>query len=167
MIEQVEKLEDVLEPYHGQTVWCAGEDKVYRYNATEGWQWIPEDSSTTVGMNMYDINKQIISQLPVLSDEAIEEKLLEIRKFVDETKNKFYMLLCRDINYFTLFMLDLKLADETIESVLLECVDNLGNIKAIDQVDGAIEIWVENEFFENGPYAMYFFPYDGGVEVCG
>ena len=116
---------------------------------------------------MYDINKQIISQLPVMSDEAIADALVELRRFIDETNNKFYMLLCRDIHYYTLFMRDLKLADETIEDVLLECAHTLGDIKAIDRVDGAIEIWVENEFFENGPYAMYFFPYDGGVEVCG
>ena len=35
----------------------------------------------------------------------------------------------------------------------------------IDEVDGAFEIWVENEFFDNGPYAFYFFPYDTGVEI--
>lgn len=167
MIEQVEKLEDVTMPSHGQTVWCSSEDKCYRYDAIEGWQEVPEDNETTIGMNMYDINKQIISQLPVMSDEAIAEALVELRRFVDETKNKFYMLLCRDINYYTLFMRDLKLADETIEDVLLECAHTLGDIKAIERTDGAIEIWIENEFFENGPYAMYFFPYDGGVEVCG
>ena len=37
MIEQVEKLEDVTMPSHGQTVWCSSEDKCYRYDAIEGW----------------------------------------------------------------------------------------------------------------------------------
>lgn len=167
MIEQVEKLTDIVELYHGQTVWCSDEDKCYRYDAVEGWQEVPEDGETTIGMNMYSINKQIISQLPVMSDETYADKLSMIREFIDATKNKFYMLLCHDIKYFTLFMLDLKLADEPLEKVLTDCLNSLGQVKAIDEVDGAIEIWVENEYFENGPYAMYFFPYDGGVEVCG
>lgn len=166
MIEQVEKLSDIEMPSHGQTVWCSSEDKCYRYDAIEGWQEVPEDNEATINMNMYDINKQIISQLPKMSDEALAEKIEEISKFIYETKNKFYMLLCRDINYFTLFMLVEK-AEETIEDILIECLHTLGEIKAIDPTDdGAIEIWIENEFFENGPYAMYFFPYDGGVEIC-
>ena len=165
MIEQVEKLSDIEMPSHGQTVWCSSEDKCYRYDAIEGWQEVPEDGEATIGMNMYDINKQIISQLPEMSAEGIAEKLVEIKNYIDDTKNTFYMLLCRDINYYTVFMIDGNAA-EKFEDVLLECLQTFGQIKAIDAVDGAFEIWVENEFFENGPYAMYFFPYDGGVERC-
>ena len=165
MIEQVEKLEDILEPYHGQTVWCSSEDKCYRYDAIEGWQEVPEDGSTEIGMNMYDINKQIISQLPAMSDEGVAEKLTEIKNYVDDLKNTFYMLLCRDINYYTVFMIDGD-AEEKFEDVLLECLKTFGQIKAIDEVDGAFEIWIENEFFDGGPYAFYFFPYDIGVERC-
>ena len=165
MIEQVEKLSDIEMPSHGQTVWCSSEDKCYRYDAIEGWQEVPEDWNTEVGMNMniYDINKQIVSQLPTLSYEQIGKKLIEIRDFVKATDNKFYMLLCNDINYYTLFMRDLKIAKESIEEIVIECIQNLGDVKAIDDVDDAIEIWVENE---HGCYAMYFFPYDRGVEVC-
>jgi hypothetical protein len=61
MIEQVKNLSDIEMPSHGQTVWCSSEDKCYRYDAIEGWQEVPEDGETTIGMNMYDINKQIIS----------------------------------------------------------------------------------------------------------
>ena len=167
MIEQVEKLEDILEPYHGQTVWCSSEDKCYRYDAIEDWQEVSDNGQeTAVGISMYDLNKQIISQLPTIDEETIKNKMTEIREFVNDTNNKFYMLLCRDINYYTLFMLNPNVAEETLEDILLECVQTFGNIKAIDKVDGAIEIWVQNEHFENGPYVMYFFPYDGGVEVC-
>ena len=165
MIEQVEKLSDIEMPSHGQTVWCSSEDKCYRYDAIEGWQEVPEDGSTEIGMNMYDINKQIISQLPAMSDEGIAEKLTEIKNYVDDLKNTFYMLLCRDINYYTVFMIDGD-AEEKFEDVLFECLKIFGQIKAIDEVDGAFEIWVENEFFDNGPYAFYFFPYDTGVERC-
>ena len=165
MIEQVEKLSDIEMPSHGQTVWCSSEDKCYRYDAIEGWQEVPEDGSTEIGMNMYDINKQIISQLPVMSKEGVAEKLTEIKNYVDDLKNTFYMLLCRDINYYTVFMIDGD-ANEKFEDVLLECLKTFGQIKAIDEVDGAFEIWIENEFFDGGPYAFYFFPYDAGVERC-
>ena len=165
MIEQVEKLEDIEMPSHGQTVWCSSEDKCYRYDAIEGWQEVPEDGSTEIGMNMYDINKQIISQLPPMSEEGISERLVEMKNYVDDLKNTFYMLLCRDINYYTVFMIDGD-ANEKFEDVLLECLKTFGQIKAIDEVDGAFEIWIENEFFDGGPYAFYFFPYDIGVERC-
>jgi hypothetical protein len=75
------------------------------------------------------------------------------------------MVLCRDINYYTVFMIDGD-ANEKFEDVLLECLKTFGQIKAIDEVDGAFEIWIENEFFDGGPYAFYFFPYDIGVERC-
>jgi hypothetical protein len=165
MIEQVEKLSDIEMPSHGQTVWCSSEDKCYRYDAIEGWQEVPEDGSTEVGMSMYDINKQIISQLPVMSNEGVAEKLTEIKNYVDDLKNTFYMLLCRDINYYTVFMIDGD-ANEKFEDVLLECLNTFGQIKAIDEIDAAFEIWIENELFDGGPYAFYFFPYDVGVERC-
>jgi len=83
MIEQVEKLEDVLEPYHGQTVWCSDEDKCYRFDAVEGWQEIPDDrTETAISMNVYEMNKQIIGQLEILDEAAMAEKGEFVRNFI-------------------------------------------------------------------------------------
>lgn len=162
MIEQVEKLEDVLEPYHGQTVRCSSENKCYRYDAVEGWQYVPEDNTTEVAMSVYDMNCQIISQLPPLNEQQLHEKAKLISGLIDETRNQFYMLLCRDINYYTLLM-RVPEADEMMEEIVIDCATYVGHVKAIEQVEGAIEIWVTNN---NGTFAMYLFPYDEGVEIC-
>lgn len=168
MIEQVEKLTDVLEPYHGQTVWCSDEDKVYRYDAIEGWQHVPDEQETQLAMNMYDINKQIIGQMPKLTKDKLLEKKVLVRNFILKTKNKYYMLLCRDINYYTLFALDeYKNTDELLENIMInECIaGSLGDIKSIEPTEdgGAIEIWYTAH---DDSYVMYFFPYDAGVIVC-
>lgn len=167
MIEQIEKLEDIIEPYHGQTVWCSDEDKVYRYDAVEGWQHIPDEQETQMAMNIYDVNKQIINQLPPLVGESLIEKKILVRNFILNTKNKYYMLLCRDINYYTLFALDIyENTDERLENIMLdECITQLGDIKSIEVTEdgGAIEIWYTAH---DDSYVMYFFPYDAGVVVC-
>ena len=169
MIEQVETLEEISEPYAGQTVWCSTEDKVYRFDPIEGWQAIENDDETTsaIGMNMYDINKQIISQLPAIDQEdmAVVKRDI-IRKYCDQMKAEYYMLLCRDINYYTVFKIDLKLADETVEDVLVDCANYIGAIKSIGftEDEQALELWMTNE---EDTYVAYFFPYDQGVIVCG
>lgn len=164
MIESVENLEAVLEPYNGQTVYNEADKKVYRWDAIEGWQ--SADMESNVTMNAYDLNKQIIGQLKGLSDEDFEEKKNLIRKFCNDTNNEYYMLLCRDINYYTLFKMDLKLADEPINEVLIECAQGIGEIKAIDLTEdnGAIEFWMT---YQDETYVAYFFPYDAGVVICG
>ena len=164
MIESVETLESVLEPYTGQTVWCESDDKTYRWDPVEGWQECNFEGN--VSMSAYDINKQIIGQLQIMDNDTINEKKKLIREFVDEEHNQFYMLLCRDVNYYTVFVRDLKLADECIDDVVIECANDLGLIKSIELTEDkkAIEIWVSNS---EDTYAMYFFPYDRGVIVCG
>ena len=169
MIEQVETLEEITEPYAGQTVWCSAEDKVFRFDPIEGWQHIPDDESaeTTMGMSIYDVNKQIIAQLPPISEEdMVAVKRDIIRKYCDQQKAEYYMLLCRDINYYTVFRIDLKLADETVDDVLVDCANYIGAIKSIGftEDEQALELWMTNE---EDTYVAYFFPYDKGVIVCG
>lgn len=166
MIEQVEKLDDILEPYAGQTVWCSSEDKVYRFDPVEGWQHIPEESDeTSIGMNMYDINKQIISQLPTIEEaDIVAVKREIIRRYCDQMGSEYYMLLCRDINYYTVFRMDAGAA-ERIEDALIDCANYIGQIKSIGLIEDeqALELWMTGE---EDTYVAYFFPYDNGVIVC-
>jgi hypothetical protein len=164
MIESVDNLEQVLEPYAGQVVWNEEDSKVYRWDPIEGWQEQSMDGTFT--LSAYDMNKQIIGQLQMMDNDTINQKKREIREFVDKEHNQFYMLLCRDVNYYTVFVRDLKLADECIDDVVVECANDLGLIKSIELTEDkrAIEIWVSNS---EDTYAMYFFPYDAGVIVCG
>ena len=165
MIEVVNTLEDVLEPYAGQIVNCEKDGKVYRWDPVEGWELFKFNGD--ISMTAYEINKQIIGQLQIIDEEVLNEKKSLIRDFVSEQHNQFHMLLCRDINYYTVFAIEKKLADECIEDVVIECANDIGSIKAIDLTEdkNAIEIWVSNN--SNETYVLYFFPYDNGVIICG
>lgn len=167
MIEIVDTLESVLEPYAGQIVQCDKDNKYYRWDPIEGWQLFKFEDDAQFKMNAYDINKQIISQLPAITDEDLEAvKSQIIRKYCDQMKAEYYMLLCRDINYYTVFRIDLKLADETVDEALVDCAKYIGAIKSIGftEDEQALELWMTNE---EDTYVAYFFPYDQGVIVCG
>ena len=112
MVEIIQSFESIVEPIPGQIV-CNEEDgKFYRWDPIEGWKLFRFDGD--IKMTAYDINKQIIGQLQIMDKIAIEEKKKIIRKFVSDKQNQFYMLLCRDVNYYTVFAIDVKLADEYV-----------------------------------------------------
>ena len=75
------------------------------------------------------------------------------------------MLLCRDLNYYTLFVIDLE-SDVRIEQEVLECLKELGTIKSVEEFEdkNVVEIWVQPE--DSDPVVMYFFNYDKGVIPC-
>ena len=165
-----------LTPDMGQIIIVEDTDELLMWTGTE-WSSVKSETNSEVQLSAYDLNKQIIGQMPDLTDEQIEEKKALILDFCAETRNTFYMLLCRDINYFTLCHRTTAPADAYnvmrypeddelifINDLVIECVQNVGAIKSIEQVDGAIEIWITNPY--NETHAMYFFPYDGGVEAC-
>ena len=53
-------------------------------------------------IELYELNRSIIEQQGVLAD-ALAEKFELINTFAADTKNDFYMLYGREINYFTVF----------------------------------------------------------------
>ena len=170
---------ELLTPEIGQVYLIQDDNEPAELKMWTGTEWsdIKADTNSEVSLSAYDINKQIIGQLPALNTEEMNEKKALILDFCAETRNSYYMLLCRDINYFTLChrttnpteahnVMRYPEDDELIfiDDLVIECAQNVGVIKAIEQVDGAIEIWITNPYGET--HAMYFFPYDGGVEAC-
>ena len=163
-INEVNTLDEVLEPEAGQVVLCDG--KAYRWDPIELWQEIKADAPLA-SMSAYEMNKQIIRQLPNLSNKDLNEKTKLIRKFISETENKYYMLLCRELNYYTILVDEPEKAFPTdyFGDVLLECLC-YWDIKAIDLAEhGGIEIWISVKDTDE-IYTMYFFPYDNGVILC-
>ena len=130
---------------------------------------MPEEEPKINGniqMNMYDLNKQFMSQLATLSDEDLENSREVIRKYFQTQQNEYYMLLCKDISYYTLFHINNKITEPAAADEVIECVKSIGAVKAIDLTEGesAIEIWVQEE--EHDPMVMYLFAYDTGVIEC-
>ena len=143
----------------GETAQVNQEQKIYEY--TNG-VWLPKElPEGKMNINVYDMNKQIISQLPAIDDIAV---LTTIRKYKN-VDGKYFMLICRDIGYYTLFAIEPD-SEARIEQEALECLKDIGAIKSIEQIEGTevLEIWVEPE--NEDPVVMYFFNYDKGVILC-
>jgi hypothetical protein len=125
-------------------------------------QWMTINmESSGINVGLYDMNKQIIAQLPILTD--LEEKDYIISNLHAKFNNFYYMLYGKEISYFTLFEI---VDSKYFGNEVIECLKNIGTIKAIDftEAQDAIEIWIENE---NGPTCLYLFPYDNGVVRVG
>ena len=157
-VKQIDPSQIRYTPKEGEVILNPeGEYLIWRDNQ---WMKINADSSG-INVGLYDINKQIISQLPVLSD--LEHGKEEIRELHYHWDNTYYMLYGKEISYFTLFFIveETSFADEVVA-----CLNNVGNIKAIDLTEAkdAVEIWIEDE---DGPTCLYLFPYDSGLVQVG
>ena len=144
-------------PKEGEIVQHSLDNNFYIYK-DDNWMKIDMDKSG-INIGLYDINKQIISQLPVLDN--LTEKSKMIKDLHMKYKNEYYMLYGKEISYFTLF----KIIDSIcFGEEVIACLKNVGDIKAIDLTpeENAVEIWVENE---DGPTCLFLFPYDNGLVV--
>lgn len=142
-------------------------DKYYVYTE-QGWQEF-DVASDGINVSLYDMNKQIISQLSALDEEGIKEAKQIIKDYVYSEKHEddYYMLLCHELKYFTVFASDLECGpDEIIENVIIDCLNSVGEIKSIEPTEDkeAIEIWITEP--EGGTYVMYFFDYGRGIVPC-
>ena len=132
-----------------------GEYLIYQ-NGT--WNKINMENSN-IEIGLYDINQQIISQLPALTEEQINSKIELVTMLYQSSENKYYMLYGKEMSYFTLFEIN---NQNNFFKEIIECLNNIGIIKCFDftETKDAIEIWVE---YEDEPTCLYLFPYDSGV----
>lgn len=141
----------------GDTAYVNKEEKIYKQ--TNG-EWVEQGlPQGKMNVNIYDMNKQIISQFKPLEDKAIMEP---IRKLKNEG-GKYFMLICRDIGYYTLYTIG---TGERIEREVVACLHDIGEIKGIERIEetDTLEIWVQPE--GEDPIVMQFFNYDKGVIEC-
>lgn len=119
-----------------------------------------------LNMNLYDLNKAAVTQLPNYS-EADRQAAKELINAYDDfsTITHYYMLLCRELNYYTVFQRQFT-GLEDFGDVVIECLENLGNIKSIEVTEDktAIEAWIVNS--DNEAHVVYLFNYDQGVILC-
>ena len=122
-----------------------------------------EHEAEGIQMSLYDMNKQLIAQMPPMEDIDKQKEILA--NFYMSFADRHFMLLCRDINYFTLFEWDPDIEGEVgkFENLVLECIHDIGVIHDMQYVNDntAIEIWVMTPAEEM--VCMYLFPYDAGV----
>ena len=115
-----------------------------------------------MGLNVYEFNKNIMKQLPVIEDlKGVRETLI---KYIHETPAKQYlMMLCREQNDYTLFNFNNNRFNNQFDQDVIECMENRGfgivNAEIID--DGmAMEIWVKEPGQMESADLYYLFPAD-------
>lgn len=148
-----------------ELVWVEETERYYRWDADKK-VWIETPvtiDSDGVKINLYELNKQIVSQLPAMSEEDIEVKLKEIAENITK---KYYFLYFRELNYFTLFEKE-EGCDEPINESLKDCLKEVStDIRSIDRVEDsdAWEIWVK---YLDDVTVGYLFDYSNGVVYYG
>jgi hypothetical protein len=148
----------------GELAYVTDEKKMYVYNGE--WE-IMESDDSSLSIPLYEMNKMILSELPALNDEEIEKAKAVIREYVSNNADDYYMLLCHELKYFTVFAQDEYCdVDETIENVIFDCLNYVGTVKSVElsKDGGAIEIWVTTP--EDDTYVMYLFDYGRGIVPC-
>ena len=115
-------------------------------------------------IELYELNRSIIEQQGVLGADELAKKFELINIFAADTKNDFYMLYGREINYFTVFVKHEKWELETLALAVTECLANIGSVYSIELTaeKDAVEIWVK-DIHQDLLTCMYLFPYDSGI----
>ena len=130
----------------------------------------PEGTSEVTLGNVYDMNKQLMDQVPALDNRelGIHEDNLQ-HWFFNKIEQKYFMLLCHEQRDYTIFNLDgehnactsYAVKCKTAAYDVIDCMRNRGTITSIHlQEDGAYELWIRNE---EGSFAYYLFPYGAAV----
>lgn len=154
------------------TIAISGEDqKQYCYTGNE-WVMIGtttnnlSDNSTTfqTGMNLYDFNKNIMIQMDPINEEELNKLMSSINEISEY--GMYYMLLCKDYNYYTIFHKNIPpiISTGSVASMVIILCQELGSIVGWEKnSDNAIEIWIN---IDNESYCFYLFQYDAGIVEC-
>lgn len=136
----------------------------YKYYDGENLTNFPQNTevnSSGINLNLYDLNKSIISQLPALTSEELRLTKEIFCEYYKKNLGEYYMLLCKDISYYTMFT-NVKPFPEfnRLGSAVIDCVLDVGDIISIAPTEdkGAIEIWVKTS--DSEILVMYFFNAD-------
>ena len=114
-------------------------------------------------MNLYELNQSGYNSLPKMTKAEIERAKEKVLEFVNYLPNNggFYMFLCNELRYYTMFALQFLPNSKTnMVDTLFELTQSLGTLKAVEVDSGMVEFWISKD----GECHMYaFFNYDEGV----
>ena len=114
-----------------------------------------------VSMRLYKVNKSIMEKKSTMK---INKAKNALKEFINNIKNNYYMMLCKELSYYTLFHIN-NLSTEKIEDIVIEIATDYGVFYSADIYEDHVEIWVKMKI--TGECHMFmFFPYDMGVIEC-
>ena len=112
------------------------------------------------GLTMYEINKNLMKEDKPLDPIAINIAVKKAADGVLASFKKYWMLLCRERNDYTVFIVN---GANNLEKELKETLLNRGYLLSIDkQEDGNFEIWIRDSITEEN-FVYYLFDYTFGI----
>lgn len=132
-------------------------------------EWVAQEIGETtsasgeVSMSLYEMNRQLINQLPDYNEEAWNGAKEILKEYLEKHNHSYYMLYGRELSYFTVFHKEDSAEFANLFNALKTCLDSVGSVRSFD-FDGetAIEIWVKPDV-ASAVTCLYLFPYDDGV----
>ena len=172
-VKTKDELFSIENPQTGSIYYCEEDESEYAYDPnTNEWEKleimdVPEGNGETSnaegGINLYQMNQMLVAQMPIMTDEKVRDcggKLLE--QFYCSA-HKYYMLLCKDYNYYTVFQQMRSGGGEPFVSEVIDIIQSIGDVYSIEiNDDGVLEFWIKPND-DATPRAFYLFPYDNGV----
>lgn len=121
----------------------------------------PEE--TLAEVSLYELNQQLIAQMPEYDEKKWTNAKLLIADWYNKNKDTFYMLLCNERNYYTLF--DMTRENAIGADLAYEIQDTVRYIGTVHDIsvdtNGMIAVWVQ--WNDGGVHCCYLFPYGQGV----
>ena len=124
-----------------------------------------KDASKPVAqVSLYQLNQDIMSNQPALSGDGVRKGQLEFFDWISKQPDnpKFYMLLCHELNYYTVFHINDTATKEDFWNEFYDIAKELGALKAMEIDSGCFSIWADGPQ-DNISHLFYLFPYDRGV----
>ena len=123
-----------------------------------------DESKPVAQVSLYQLNQDIMSNQPALSGDGVRKGQLEFFDWISKLPDnpKFYMLLCSELNYYTVFHINDKATKEDFWNELYDIAKELGTLKAMEIDSGCFSIWADWPQ-DNISHLFYLFPYDRGV----
>lgn len=133
--EEFEECNSTYEPKAEDVVYCTEENKLYIYDIVEGWHTIliPENGQINTGISVYDLNKQAIEQLGPAKEGDIRHARGLINKINKTSHIEYYMLLFKEISYYTVFHNvkenpNYNYDYEKLGTAVMDCINDIGTI---------------------------------------
>lgn len=150
----------------GEVAYVKKDKKGYIYHEDK---WVPVNTDGSgLKMNLYEINKSIISQMEPLTEESLEYLKKDINK---NLTGDYYLLYGKEISYFTLFERKPQIIqdpeeDTSLGNMLIECLKSFDKVYSYEIKDDekVVEIWVHNSD-NNLATVLYLFDYKDGVVI--
>lgn len=149
----------------GELAHLEKEEKMFVWK-DDNWSELKTEGHSNVQMTMYEVNKQIMSQLPGHNKDEIKKDIETINKFYEVEKSSFYMLLCKEESYYTVLKRNNDTSDRlgpTVIDLLIEIDHSILSVENLNNAE--VEIWSRDK--EDNIWCSHLFNYDIGVVDFG